>query len=671
MKKFISLAMAAALGLSALPAFGAEVTTEVILDDAMTGTPEQAIAVAKTTFNIPDELSEFSYDVETYGGKQSYYLSWYSPDYEKSVDVTVDSHLVPVRYSSYGDEWQNGLSYIRKNEMIKSAEDFLRTTIPQFADRLVYSEQGSGINRFRFDRYENGVRVEDNYAIVSVNKFTGQVNRYNLNWDYDGEFEVIKDGLSPEEAYAVLADKAVRVEYRIVGDKAIPVYIRDGSIYATVYDGSTFVSGGEYGIGDITNASAKLLEDEAADADAGGALYRSYSLTQEEIAAVQQMNSLIGEEKIKEIIASMPELEIPESYEMSLNYTTYRSNDKTEYRVRISMDNTTDDGYAVMQLNAETGELLDFYSYKYHDWRTISEDERIPQRQLDASGEAFISRIKDLTDYRLEDSIYGVTYIRYVGEIPYPMDHKSVSLSSVTGKITHYNEYNPNVEIVIPASLHDKLAAVKNAFSVERVYAYRMEVSEGEQSGPVLSWKLNPDFSFYGLRAEDGLPISYNGEEAKPELEKTNETDHYAWNVFEILRENGIYLPGSYSFDDQITGGEFRNLLNMLSNIDVVPYRYYYINDTDEQDDHPIDREMTARLIAKQMSWENIIDLDIYKNTFTDAESFEAGIGAAAILQAKNVMSADADGNFRPGEKLTYGEAYVIAYNLVYMDKKG
>ena len=73
MKKFISAALAASMALAALPAFAAEEEVGVVTgvtQEAGTATAEQAIAVAKTVFDVPEELSRCDYNVFDRSGEQ-------------------------------------------------------------------------------------------------------------------------------------------------------------------------------------------------------------------------------------------------------------------------------------------------------------------------------------------------------------------------------------------------------------------------------------------------------------------------------------------------------------------------------------------------------------------------------------------------------------------------
>ena len=170
LRKILSLGLAAALSVAAVPVLAdAEITVNPgETQYAGAATDQQAIAVAKLTFDIPDELSQCDYNVTDYGGERSFDITWSDPSREKSVSVMINSRLVPTSYRDNTFDEASGLSEIRKSALLESAKAFLEKTVPQLADRLVYSENDSGGVRFSFDRYENGVRVEDNYARVFI-----------------------------------------------------------------------------------------------------------------------------------------------------------------------------------------------------------------------------------------------------------------------------------------------------------------------------------------------------------------------------------------------------------------------------------------------------------------------------------------------------------------------
>ncbi len=682
MKKFIPLAVAAAMALTAIPSFAAQ--TDVYVEPGVTreagaATAEQAIAMAKATFDIPAELSQCNYEVYDRSGGQVFDITWSDAEYEKSVNVEINTRLVPVRYNDFTVEEGSGLSEIRKSQLLETAKAFLEKTVPQLAGSLVYSEDDSGGIRFRFNRYENGIRVEGSYANVTMSRTTGRVRGYSLVWDFDGDFSAT-GGIEAEKAYQALNDVAVRTEYQIFGEKAFPVYVYDDSVYvdsfggtfspASFYDTYKFMQNGAF---TMDAASAENME---AGASGGG----SYRLTEEEIKAVDKMNSLISREKVEEIIASLPELSLPDDYELTLRYAARKyyvgDGEDAEESYIVNCDFEAENGYADLTLDAETGELKGFYSWKDSDVRGDDEDKpAYDVGQCRSIGEKFVEKIKNVEGYRSDrDDDYsayygGAHYVRYIGEIPFPADCKTAAVSANTGKVTRYYENLPKVEIVTPAAMTDRLAAVKAAYDAELVYTYMADTdANGVTTGvhPVLARRLTGKTNFYALRAEDGMPVGYDGEKAETVLPKSDETDHPAWNAFDMLRENDITLPGAYSFNDEISFGDFRNLVGMLTGIDAAPYRYigWGPEETEEEVNGPVTREKAAETVAKQFSWDPLIDLDIYSAQYSDASGFTGGIGAAAILCGLGVMAPDENGAFRPGDKLTYGDAFIITYNL-------
>lgn len=678
LRKILSLTLAAAMSVTALTAM-AEVEVAVQPGEtqaAGAATDDQAIALAKLTFDIPEELSQCDYNVNDYGGEQEFDITWSDVSREKSISVRINSRLVPTAYRDYSFDEPQGLSEIRKSTLLENAKAFLEKTVPQLAGNLVYSEEDSGGVRYVFNRYENGIRVEDNRATVYMSRGTGKVRNYSLTWDFDSRFTTT-GGIDADRAYSVLNENAVSTEYQIFGDRAFPVYTYNIDKYVDSF-GAVFSPVPFYA---YANTSMNAMAVEDAGASGGGepmpeADKASYNLTAEEIAAVDKMSSLIGREKIESIIASLPELSLPEKYSLNLRYNSYVYADKTEYTVNCEAESADGNGYGQLILNAETGELISFYSWNENDYRYSADDsaDGVPADTYDSDkcreiAEGFIRKIKNVDGYEINGDYYafGAEYIRSIDGIPFPSDFKSADVSSVTGKVTGYYEYVFKGETVRPASLTDRLAAVKDAYDTELVYAYKSEsAGDGTETvKPVLARRLVGKTDFYALKAEDGSPVDYDGEAPEAVVQKEDETGHPAWEAFDILRDNDITLNGTWSFDDGITDGDFRSLMDKLAVIDAVPYYYYRFRTVAAADpERVVTREDAARIVALMMGWDKIIDLDIYSVQFTDKDAFTGGIGAAAILQGLGIISAGADGSFRPADTFTYGDAFVLAYNL-------
>lgn len=646
MKKIIASTVAALMLAASFPALGAAGISA-----------EEAIAAAKTALPIPEELTEFSYGYDEDG----YNLNWRDTEYEKSASAVVSKDGIILAYSIYDGTDRRGLSRFRKSELQQIAADFLKTVIPELADKLVLSDESSYRN-IVFDRYENGVRVEGNQATVYMNTVAGTVQDYSLSWDFENSFEG-ESKLTSDEALAALSENAVKLEYSAFwnDDKqtAFPVYRRLSGIYINAGDGSVLKGSSN------TNNNKYMMTADAAEGEvqslSGGS--SGYRLTTQEITEVETMKNLISKEQAAEKISSLTELWLPENYELTISYYTYKSSEKTTYTATARCD--WEDGYARITMDAQSGEIKSI-SVSRDDAYNKPENP-VPDESCEAVADGFINKIKDLSEYRPSDDQksndrnYIKSYIKYIGEIPYPEDSKTVYVSKNSGQVLSYYENVSEAEIVIPEAIADKLEAVKKNYSAELVYTYN------EEGASVLAYTLKPNADFYFIKAEDGSAVDYSGEIISDSGEKADEAGHWAWEVFDVLRENDIYVSGSYSLDDAVKREDFVYLIQRVSNISSsIPYRYY--NDDEADGSAPITREEAVEIVMMQMGWEKLINLDVFTTKFADEADFAGGIGGAAILQGLGIIRGDGV-YFFPARSLTYGEAYSVAYNLAVMEE--
>ena len=669
-RQILSAALAAAMLTAGIPALGA--------DSAISA--EEAITIARTVIALPDELSEFQYDVYDSG----YYLGWHSPGYEKSATVVVNKNGIITGYSCY-DGNNRGISTLRKAELWQIARDFLDQVVPDLSAKLMLSEENSSGRRATFYRYENGARVEGNEATVYVNKMTGKVEDYNLSWDFESAFSG-ESSYSEEAYFNSLKEGAAKLEYTTFWPdtydagaeprtQAFPVIrilnnIRVNAMNNTVFEGS-YYRGGDLMFATAEDAAASMTNGAARESGGSGAAYK---LSAQEQAAVDAMEKLITAEYAKEKINSLTELWMPADYEIAMNYTTNRSGDKTTYTATATCtfaDDNGEEGYARVAMDGETGEVKSVYISRDDLYETP--ETPVSDEDCKKTAESFLGKVKTLDDYRENDERayqnkrnYNLNYIKYIGDIPYPDDGKSVTVSKKSGKVTSFYESISDAEIITPASFADD--AVERNYSLEKVYSYNQE------NKPVLSYALKPNGKFYRIKAEDGTPIDFGGMPMPVIGTKADETDHWAWEVFDLLRENDIYVQGDYSLDDAIRTEEFNELVREAINISDMPYRYYYeepaVSEADiAKNADTVSREAAAEYIMKAFGWEKLIELDVFTTKFADEADFVKGIGGAAVLQGLGIIQGT-DGYFYPRHNLTYGEAYTIAYKLALIVKE-
>lgn len=664
-KRMLSAAVAAAMLVSALPALADE--------DKITA--EEAIAAVRAVISIPDELSEFSYNDYVNG----YGLNWYTPDNSQGINVSVNADGVITEFGSYNGEDVSGLSPFTKAELWQKAKDFLNRVVPALSEKLVLNEEDSNSRVARFNRYENGVEVEGNGAYIYFNRITGEVTSYDLSWDFDSDFPT-EAPVTAEQALPKLTADTLKLQYTTFWPETVnaeetpksvayPVFVNSSFVRVNALTGETFERS-YYREGslmfDTESAVDEDMKASASDSGNGGGGYR---LSRQELSALENMNNLISKDEIAAKIKAMPELDLPAEYKLSVNYLSEAGTDKTRYTAEAAcIWDDEDEGFGRLTFDAESGKLTQV-NISYPEMYS-KPDAPVASETCDAVAESFLARTGDLSEYteadeRLNDSdaFFYKTYQRSIGGIPYPDDYKVAEVSKRTGKVIYYYEYVPDAEIQTPASTVTAEAAAAANFTVTKLYSYN------DENKPVLCYALTPNADFAYVRAEDGRPVLYGGEPAVEKGEKADEPDHWAWKVFDILRQNDIYIEGNYSLNDQISNADFIDLIRGVPNVFDMPVRYYAFFDgggADADKATNIDvpsREGAAELVMKTLGWDKLIALDIYSTEFADKDSFVGGLGGAAVLKGLGIM-ADENGYFYPRRLLTYGEAYSIAYNL-------
>lgn len=651
MKKILASALAAFMLASSIPSMA-----------AFQFTGEQAISVAKTLLPIPDELTEFSYDMDEY----SCYMSWEEKDGSRHASASVNKYGVVTDFYCSTDSSYRTLAAYSKEQAEEAARAFLKAVIPDLEGKLQVTS--SSVSSVTFERYENGIPVANNTASVNINKKDCSVYSYSLDWDFENEFT---EGtvISNEDALQALSEKALELIYNpfynetviakyinenFANAVAFPVYTTNGN-YILAENGEAFAPSYYNIYGSMKNAYMTEAADDAGTGSGGG----SYRLTEQEQLAVDEMESLISKEDAIDKIKALTELELPEEFTASISYYTQRSNDKKTYYANLNC--TWENGSARVRLDGKTGELMSFNSY------TDSEEfkEKLPNDRLNSIADSFMDKIKDMTDYTSEDSeassyYFTKYYTKEIDGIPFPRCNRWLEINPRSGRITHFSDNTFEGEVHTPASMVTPLEAAKNNYTADLIYTYNSE------NKPVLAYMLTasvPNTSY--VRAEDGKAVNYSGTEVVigDTAEKTPEPDHWAWTAYSLFAENDLAPTGSYMLDDFVTTADFEKIL--LNAVRYTDGGYYWDYDKDEDADAvTVTRELAANKIAEAMNWSKIKDLDIYKTSFADENDFGGSIGAAAILQGLGIMQGT-NGYFYPAKNMTYGEAYTVAYNLI------
>lgn len=101
-------------------------------------------------------------------------------------------------------------STINREEALEIANNYLKKTVPQKADKIEYIENAFDENdksyNFNFIRKEGDIYIEDDYISVGVNAIDKSIFSYDLNW-YNGKIPSKGQIITMDKAYDILYDK--------------------------------------------------------------------------------------------------------------------------------------------------------------------------------------------------------------------------------------------------------------------------------------------------------------------------------------------------------------------------------------------------------------------------------------------------------------------------------
>lgn len=434
MKKLLAAVMASTIAVSPT-AFAAtsvskdvDMSVEVVApyntamqtsNEPTTAELEQMIKIVKPKLDVPEECTEFdwNYNAATYYNAATWRMTWFSKDYSKEVSVNCDNKGNITYYSVYenGRNYNIELPKYTKAELEKTANEFLARLAPEAASHMkLESSSANGLYNkaynYNYVRYENGIKVPDNTASVSVDYITGKPTSMSIGYNhyvsFDGEKLIDEEGAkkSLKEAQEMKLSYKLKTEYdddgNRTGRKAYLVYTpsvsylsvdaKNGKVYTerntwTVNLKAPSAGGGSNGIfGSMNDA---VMKEESAESE--------YRLSEEELAQLEVLENLITrEEAIKAVVenkylyidseATAIEAQLRQVY----NYDYYvpanenkdRDNDKYQWDItftapyKAASENGYFRPYMYATVDAQTGAIISFNaSLPGYDYYEITE----------------------------------------------------------------------------------------------------------------------------------------------------------------------------------------------------------------------------------------------------------------------------------------------------------
>lgn len=516
MKNRFALCLAASLlTLSSVPFSAQAAHTEDILpisesllsseikDEPTTEVLEKIIKIVKPRITVPSACTEFQFD---YSGKSLYseatwMLTWRDPDTGAYVRAECDESGNLISYYFYNPETNKRADSFPENAKeayLETAKSFLARTAPEARLSFVKAYDASGLYRptyrYEFVRSENGLEIPSQNATVMLDAFTGAVTDCMIHYNYDTAVRDVQNPITAEKAKELLHESLkMELQYTTnrtynedgtTDEKAVLVYRPSGTNYSVdAVTGEIYTERTEWG---SSGGAGGDMKNESATADTADEADEDYTLTEEELAGIEQLAGLIGkEEAIKKITDNTAlyldvRLDIADATltrKGASRYRTVNQSDENEsfvWNVRFGMSEREKDSAdyydyvtAYATVDAESGRILSFESTLHDAWYYEKNELEIPKKQYDeAACEKILSDFaKQNTDYfdltrrsQLYDTnaievkydendnetervygAYGYRFVRVNEGLDYNDNYIVGTVDGVTGKICSFS----------------------------------------------------------------------------------------------------------------------------------------------------------------------------------------------------------------------------------------
>lgn len=632
-------------------------------------------------------MSQWNPDGAVYQG-----LPAYSREECKKIAIALAEKLQPVRF---------------KETKLQPERDYFPPLLSPNRGQVEY--------RYNFARQVNGIPFLENSISVTINGDTGEVTGFSLNWDDTASFPAPGGSITVSEAEQVFRTQATPELYYfrpyIPGGNEVPVKLVYGlpgqktqvlidALTGEIIDNDVYYGlGGAYGAGMMMKSDSGMTE---------------YELTPVELSAVEDAKNLLSRDAALDKAKSA--VKVPGEYNLSSSRLEqdYLFPEKKTWHFSWEAGDQQDRKWLDISVDAVTGELVSYYLNKY-SMRDELKEPKFNEAEARKAAESFIKRVqpekwgqvvfKDVhkvmgpfLDKQLP-SAYSFVWSRVARDgIQFPANGFTVDVNAVTGEITGFNMNWYDVVFPDPQGVMEADAAAGvflREAPLTRAYLSvwpeeQWEVSTEDAEIRLVYYQDNQYFNM--LDAFTGQPLNSQGEAADKPVIGGGFTDlagsPYAEAV-EALAGAGIISAtgGAFRPNDTLTQAELIAMLvrastyseggprTLQANGKEDWYKPYYeqavqmgILQKGEQPEPnaPVTRIYMARLSIHAIGLYRVARLsDIYHLNFQDAAEVPEYLrGHAAISVGMGIMELQ-DGNFRPQDFVSRGEAAVTLVKLL------
>jgi len=690
-----------------------------LLADGPTVNLEQAIQIAKKHFTIPATYSDFHSEYVNNPQKKLWRLQWQAPEPASgSLEITIDAtngECINMNHWRPELKEESPKPALSEAEARKIAERQLLSLIPHKAAALRLSEEENLVplneygNRnyvFKWDRYENGIQVLGNGAIIEIDSQNRDISSFNLNW-LDLPITDVSQAISKDKAIKVFQEENMLSlqyytprEIRAFGSKnqAEPrlIYLinhpSNGTINA-ITGKPLILSEGQWedSTGRFANASKEMA------ADGLGTVGPAYNLTPEEIKELEKNSQFINQDEA--ILQVKKWVEIPADAVLSSASLIRDWQDQERRLWTLNWTQVKDSRYNYYNLNAQ----VDAISGRVYAFRQFTSDEdnksNLDRKDALAIANQFISQIEPqlakqiklneansshpIVPYEDENlSEYSFSYSRLVDNVRFPEEGITVTVSSKDRKVTGYNLnwYNHSFPPVSKAISHSEgykafLQAAPMTLCYTIIYHETGKAALNLVYKP-LPRKQQEDFSMI-----DAISCELLNSNGKPLAAKTGPQifndikGHFAEKEITQVGKAGLMTEYGQQFrpEESINNITFlralmgaREGIYSVENIEdahllnLCRQRGWVKENINPQT--PLTRDYMARVLLRSMGLERVAaNPAIFINPYPDDPSItNSNLGYVALVKGLGLVPPSP--SFNSDQKVTRGE---VAYALV------
>lgn len=661
MKKLICLILTLSLILTTI-AFGAE-----------TDNYQTVLATVKQRLDIKDIYDNFDSRTSNYNGQTTYYFTWSTND-GVYLSVAATDSLVITEYSLNDStkpyEQKQSFKKYELDQYKAKAEEYIKILNPDLAQNIVVSDNDRysiWTERTSFSlKFEyNGVPVENVSGNISVNSEDMSLIHFNFSNYAPVTYPDKSNFISKDEAIKAYGENyglelVYLLEYKDDLVTAVPVYqpVSQYNEYINAVTGEKY----KY------DPSVIYAEMEASK-DAMGSLNNSFS--EIELKEISNIEGLLSIKEVENNLKAISVLGISKSAVVSSYYLNKLKGNKYTYDVTFT-DNEDNTSYA--NLNAKTGELLNYRKYNKNNSETELPLETLKSKAVDyakiLSGDKY-NKYKDSVIFEGKN----LTLNRKENGARVEGDTIRINVNKADGTLEYYNiNYTdatfPSLDNVISNNMALKVLFAEVNYDVKYLFV------------PLKNKLPENAVAVYSFDYSQNLQIDpFTGELKKYEntLDKIEYSDisgHYAEKqILKLAQYNIGFNDKNFCPDNAITQKEAITLLMQAFQSVSIYRNYNYDNMFDEavrmglitkeqrDDNATVTRLDGAVMIAKSIGADEYARLEgIWNCKFKDVTE---KVGYVCLLNGMGIINGDENNNFNPNNNLTKADCAILIYNCL------